>query len=138
MVVADAGLIAEWPPSVTVAHQQPVVLQPQQVRWQAPDADRARSIGVWGLPSHLLRLKDDRLLMSYGYRRRPFGNQARISDDHGKTWSAPITISSDGANGDLGYPTTIELDDGTLLTAWYEQLSSSPRAVLRLARWNLL
>ena len=101
--------------------------------WSVP-----RSIGVWGLPSHLLRLKDDRLLMSYGYRRRPFGNQARISDDHGKTWSAPITISSDGANGDLGYPTTIELDDGTLLTAWYEQLSSSPRAVLRLARWNLL
>src|SRR5690606_28880261 len=26
------------------------------------------STGVWGYPSHLLRLKDDRLLMSYGYR----------------------------------------------------------------------
>ena len=96
------------------------------------------SIGVWGLPSHLLRLKDGRLLMSYGYRRRPFGNQARISKDHGKIWGEPITISGDGANGDLGYPSSVELTDGTLLTAWYEQLSSSPRAALRLARWNLL
>src|SRR5262249_10352883 len=44
-------------------------------------------IGVWGLPSHLLRLKDDRLLMSYGHRRKPFGVQARLSEDHGKSWS---------------------------------------------------
>ncbi len=100
--------------------------------WSVP-----HSIGVWGLPSHLLRLHDDRLLMSYGYRRKPFGNQARISADHGKTWSAPITISSDGANGDLGYPSTVELSNGTLLTAWYEQLENRPQAVLRLAKWSL-
>ena len=101
--------------------------------WSVP-----RSISVWGLPSHLLRLKDDRLLMSYGHRRNPFGNQARISADHGKTWSEPIIVSGDGSNGDLGYPTTVELPNGTLLTAWYEQLSGRPRAVLRLAKWSLL
>jgi len=28
-------------------------------------------IGVWGLPSHLLRLRDGRLLMTYGHRRPP-------------------------------------------------------------------
>jgi len=54
------------------------------------------------------------------------------------TWSEPITVSGDGANGDLGYPSTVELQDGTLLTAWYEQMSNRPRSVLRLARWNLL
>ena len=101
--------------------------------WSVP-----HSIGVWGLPSHLLRLRDDRLMMTYGYRRKPFGNLARISADHGKTWSEPITISSDGANGDLGYPSTVELPNGTLLTAWYEQMSDHPRAVLRLAKWSLL
>lgn len=95
-------------------------------------------IGVWGLPSHLLRLHDDRLMMTYGYRRKPFGNQARVSADHGETWSEPITISGDGANGDLGYPSTIELPNGNLLTAWYEQMSDRPRAVLRLAKWSLL
>jgi sialidase-1 len=94
-------------------------------------------IGVWGLPSHLLRLRDGRLLMSYGYRRAPFGNQARVSRDHGATWSEPVTISADGASGDLGYPSTVELPDGALLTVWYELPKGSERAVLRMARWRL-
>jgi hypothetical protein len=94
-------------------------------------------IGVWGLPSHLLRLRDGRLLASYGYRRAPFGNQARLSEDTGRTWSAPLAISDDGAGGDLGYPSTVELPDGRLVTVWYEQFKTSPKAVLRMARWRL-
>lgn len=100
--------------------------------WSTP-----RSIGVWGLPSHLLRLEDDRLLMSYGHRRPPFGNQARVSEDHGRTWSEPITISDDGAGGDLGYPSTVQLPDGKLLTVWYEKLAGSSHAVLRQRTWDL-
>jgi len=92
---------------------------------------------VWGLPSHLLRLNDGRLLMSYGHRRKPFGNQARVSDDHGKTWSEPMIVSGDGAGGDLGYPTTVQLNDGSLVTVWYEKLAKSSYAVLRQAQWTL-
>lgn len=94
-------------------------------------------IGVWGLPSHLLRLKDGRLLMSYGYRRKPFGNQVRISSDHGKTWSEPLTLTADGAGGDLGYPSTVECDDGSFVSVWYEVLAGSPSSQLRQARWRL-
>lgn len=94
-------------------------------------------IGVWGLPSHLLRLRSGRLLMTYGHRRPPFGNQARVSDDGGKTWSEPVIISGDGVGGDLGYPSSVELADGTLLSVWYELMKGSPRAVLRQARWTL-
>lgn len=94
-------------------------------------------IGVWGLPSHLLRLRDGALLMTYGYRRPPFGNQARLSTDAGKTWSEPITISADGEGGDLGYPSTVELGDGTLLTVWYEKMRGGHQAALRQARWTL-
>ena len=101
--------------------------------WATP-----RSIGVWGLPSHLLRIKGDRLLMSYGHRRAPLGNQARVSDDHGRTWSEPIILSGDGISGDLGYPSTIQLDDGSLVTVWYERMKDSPDAQLRQARWELL
>ncbi len=97
----------------------------------------AHSIGVWGLPSQLLRLNDGRLLMSYGHRRKPFGNQARVSDDHGKTWSEPVIVSGDGAGGDLGYPSTVQLDDGSLITVWYEKLAKSSFAVLRQAQWTL-
>jgi hypothetical protein len=95
------------------------------------------SIGVWGLPSHLLRLRDGRLLMSYGHRRKPFGNQARLSMDNGKTWGEPILLSGDGKGGDLGYPSTVELKDGTLLTVWYESMTEPKLAVLRQAKWRL-
>lgn len=101
--------------------------------WTVP-----KSIGVWGLPSHLLKLKDGRLVMTYGYRRKPFGNQARISADQGRTWSEPLTISADGEAGDLGYPSTVELADGTLLTVWYEFQKDLGKAVLRQAKWKVV
>lgn len=100
--------------------------------WSEPHA-----IGVWGLPSHLLRLRNGSLLMTYGHRRAPFGNQARVSADEGRTWSEPMIVSGDGAGGDLGYPSTVELDDGTLLTIWYESMKDNPCAVLRQARWKI-
>jgi sialidase-1 len=100
--------------------------------WSVP-----HEIGVWGLPSHLLRLRDGRLLMSYGYRKPPFGNQARISGDGGRRWSDALTISVDGASGDLGYPSTVQLDDGSLITVWYELPTGQDRAVLRMSRWRL-
>lgn len=95
------------------------------------------SIGVWGLPSHLLRLRDGRLLMTYGHRRAPLGNQARVSEDSGKSWSEAMIISGDGVTGDLGYPSTVELGNGDLLTVWYEVRPGSPRAILRQARWKI-
>jgi Neuraminidase (sialidase) len=100
--------------------------------WSEP-----RSIGVWGYPSHLLRLKDGRLLMSYGHRRKPVGNQARVSEDHGKTWSEPLILSDDAVSTDLGYPSTVELNGGTLLSVWYEVMRDSKLAVLRQAKWRI-
>ncbi|MCX6587046.1 MAG: sialidase family protein [Acidobacteria bacterium] len=108
--------------------------------WSIP-----RPIGVWGFPSHLLRLRDGRLLMTYSYRRPPRGNHARLSTDHGRTWSNPFVLSDDGV-GNLGYPSTVELPNGRLLTLWCEsphpgshpaQLPPPPFSVLRLARWRL-
>ncbi len=99
--------------------------------WSVP-----HPIGVWGLPSHLVRLADDRLLMTYGHRRKPFGNQARVSSDGGRTWSEPVIVSGDGPGGDLGYPSTVQLADGSLVTVWYERMASSHLAVLRQAKWS--
>ncbi len=100
--------------------------------WSEP-----HSIGVWGLPSFLLRLRDGRLLMTYSYRRTPFGIQARVSDDQGETWSEPMAIYSEGTGGDLGYPSTVEMNDGSFVTVWYEHGKASPHAQLRQARWSL-
>ncbi len=100
--------------------------------WSTP-----HSIGVWGLPSHLLLLRDGRLVMTYSHRRPPFGNQARVSTDHGRTWGETIALSTDGIGGDLGYPSTVELTDGTLLSVWYEKMKEPKLAVLRQAKWRL-
>ena len=99
--------------------------------WTIPHA-----IGVWGLPSHLLRLRNGSLLMSYGHRRSPLGIQARVSQDSGKSWSEAIPITADAESADLGYPSSVECSDGTMVTVWYEVLKGSPFAQLRQARWR--
>ena len=83
--------------------------------------------------TYALKLGETQLVL----RRPPFGNQARISRDGGASWSGPLTISADGAGGDLGYPSTVQLADGSLVTVWYEKLKESPHAVLRQARWSI-
>ena len=55
--------------------------------WSMP-----HSIGVWGLPSHLLRLKDGRLLMSYGHRRPPYG---KSSSGERRWWSKLVRAGHD-------------------------------------------
>ena len=92
---------------------------------------------TFGIPSQLLKLRDGRLLMTYGHRRPPFGNQARLSTNHGRTWSEPMIVSGDGTASDLGYPSTVELADGTLLTVWYENMKDLGKAVLRQAKWKV-
>ena len=53
---------------------------------------------VWGYPQHLLPLRDGRLLMTYGYRRPPFGVRACLSSDYGQTWDVAneIILRMDG------------------------------------------
>ena len=76
---------------------------------------------VRGFPQHLLVLKDGRLLATYGYRYRPFGIRACVSKDGGKTWDMEheMVLQNNGLNVDIGYPVSIELDNGEVLTVYY-------------------
>ena len=85
-----------------------------------------------------MRLQDGRLLMTYGHRRNPLGVQARVSEDCGETWSEPLVLYGDASDGDLGYPSTVQLDDGSLFTIWYEHMAGSWFARLRCKRWKLI
>ena len=92
---------------------------------------------VWGYPQHLLPLRDGRLLMTYGYRRPPHGVRACLSHDNGKTWDIEneIVLRMDGGtppgqprkvgDTDLGYPTSIQLDDGSIFTVYYMNTAGS-------------
>ena len=92
-------------------------------------------IGI-GAPSHLIKLRDGRLLMSYSHREDPMSNLARVSDDHGATWSRPFVFGPTVPPRDMGYPSTVELPSGELLSMWYEQ-TDWHKAELRMARWYL-
>ncbi|MCX7705542.1 MAG: glycoside hydrolase [bacterium] len=78
-------------------------------------------LDVWGCPANLLTLGDGRILMTYGYRRPPYGVRGCISEDDGKTWNLEdeIIICADGKHGDIGYPSSIELKDGIIMTSYY-------------------
>lgn len=76
---------------------------------------------IWGHPAHLLLLKDRGILCTYGYRKPPYGIRACLSCDGGKTWDIKkeIIIRSDFPNGNLGYPTSLELEKNCIFTTYY-------------------
>lgn len=82
--------------------------------WQPPFR-----LPVWGYPPHLLQLADGRILCTYGHRREPYSIQAIISDDGGETWGEPFMVRDQLPNRDLGYPASLLLDDGSILTVYY-------------------
>lgn len=76
---------------------------------------------LWGFPPHLLRLRDGRIVVTYGHRRSPFGQRAAVSED-GVTWRKEdeIILRDDAPNKDLGYPASVQLKDGRILTVYYQ------------------
>lgn len=68
-------------------------------------------------PAHLLRLEDGRVLLSYGNRTSDRGVDVRLSNDHGKTFGPPLRVVD--FQGDGGYPSSVELPGGQILTAYY-------------------
>ena len=67
----------------------------------------------------MIKLSDGRLCVTYGYRSVPYGIRARISSDHGKTWSKEIIIRDDARNFDIGYTRTVQREDGMIVTIYY-------------------
>ena len=98
----------------------------------------AHSTGVWGYPPHLLKLSDGRIVVVYGHRREPYGEYACVSYDGGMTWDAdnPIMLAP-AMNGDLGYPASVELDDGSIFTVYYQVDEPGEKTCLMGTRWRL-
>lgn len=75
--------------------------------------------GKYGNPPCLIRLRDGRLCLTYGYRRPPFGIHARLSADDGATWGEEIVLRADGGDADLGYPRAYQRADGSVVAVYY-------------------
>ena len=75
--------------------------------------------GSNGNPPSMIKLKDGRLVITYGFRSAPYGMRARISTDQGLSWGPEIVLRDDGGTWDLGYPRTVQRADGKIVTVYY-------------------
>jgi hypothetical protein len=95
------------------------------------------AIDIGGNPPSMARMPDGRLLMTYGYRKEPYGIRARYSEDQGLTWSAPIVLREDGGGRDLGYTRTVVRPDGKLVTVYYYNTDAARERFIAATIWDL-
>lgn len=97
-----------------------------------------KSTGIWGYPPYLKQLNNGWLLLVYGVRKEPFGERACISKDEGKTWEYQDEITLCLADSqDLGYPSSTQLPDGSILTVYYQAPKTGEPACLMSTHWKL-
>ena len=89
-----------------------------------------------GNPPSLIRLKDGRLCVTYGYREDPYGIRAKLSCDNGKTWSEEIHLRDDGRTWDLGYTRTVQRPDGKLVTIYYFTTQENKEQHIAATIWD--
>jgi len=98
----------------------------QSYLWQFESDDEGQTwsqphrSSLLGKPPHLLTLRDGRLVASYGFRLPPSGQRISLSTDEGRSWGNPVILRDDAPNRDLGYATSAECADGTIVTIYYQ------------------
>ncbi len=78
--------------------------------------------GGYQHPEHLMRMQDGKILLTYGNRNaNPVkGVEVIFSENEGATWSIPMRVM-DFIGPDGGYPSSVQLPDGQILTSYYAQ-----------------
>lgn len=90
--------------------------------WRPPQQTK-----MIGHPTDLIQLADGRVMATYGLRpmhARPGGIRACFSADNGETWDVrtEVQLRNDFLNLDVGYPESIEMSEGRVLTVYYFNL----------------
>ncbi len=99
--------------------------------------------GKGGSPPAMIRLKDGRICMVYAYRSDPSTGKngailAKLSSDHGKTWSEPYILRNDGAARDIGYPKIIQRPDGNVVAVYYfTDKETGPERYIAATVWKV-
>lgn len=87
-------------------------------------------------PPSLLRLRDGRLCLTYGYRAKPYGIRARLSIDSGTSWGDEIILRDDGGHWDLGYVRSVELPCGDVVSVYYFCHDKSAERTIEATIWR--
>ena len=72
-------------------------------------------------PGDVIRLRDGRLLLTYGRREPPYGVQGLMSYDGGISWDNEhrLLLVGDSSLHDCGYPSSVQREDGSIVTVYY-------------------
>ena len=88
-----------------------------------------------GAPAHLFE-HEGMLISTYGYRNEPYGIRAMFSRDEGENWETDQVIIADGTSWDIGYPCSVVLKDGNILTVYYGRADDGEASVIKQVIWN--
>jgi hypothetical protein len=76
------------------------------------------------LPGDLALLPDGRVLLTMGYRNPPFGVIGIVGDSKGHfDWEKRFALVTDAISRDCGYPSSVVLKDGRVVTLYYATLA---------------
>jgi len=128
-----------------IRHEAKPILQTESEdggkTWTKP-----HDLPLYGFPAHLLVTHDGRLFSVYS--KRDYGNPDRAngeyaceSTDGGRTWDPKNEILlARTCSGDHGYPASVELPHGEILTVFYAQdkQGTSEPTCLKAVKWRPL
>jgi hypothetical protein len=89
-----------------------------------------------GNPPSLVRLKDGRLCVTYGFRAVPYRMRAKLSTDNGASWGPEITLRDDAGTWDFGYPRSVVRPDGKVVTIYYYNTVAKPAQHIAATIWQ--
>lgn len=88
-------------------------------------------MGFQGHPLAMVRLPDNRVLLTYGYRHQPFGIRARILNAECTDYktSKEFIVRNDGGTRDLGYSWPVVLTHNKVLIVYYFNKENGTRHI---------
>lgn len=90
------------------------------------------------IPASITILKDKRVLITYGCRNSIKSISYRIGDKQAKNFEKTIVLQIIETDSDMGYPSTIQLKDDTLVTAYYTNKDvNHDRYHVGIIKWSL-
>ena len=93
-------------------------------------------LNVTGSPPHLLKHSSGAIICAFGRREQPFGERAIVSWDNGETWEDEY-ILHETTPCDLGYPASVELPNGEILTVYYQAVEGDGFTSIQYTKWSL-
>ena len=92
-------------------------------------SDPRKVAGRRHVPADLLLLRSGTIWLTYGHRVPPYGVQGMYSNDCGKSWNCAdeLVIADSSFDNDCGYPSSVQLDGGTIVTVCYVHLPATGR-----------